>query len=67
MGRPANSRRQGFANQRAHRAAEDLRALSVAIPVSAYMCRYIREINMNAKRPRVDWMKRERFQIDFHV
>jgi hypothetical protein len=39
MGRPENRRRQGLASQRAHRAEEDFLALSVAMPVSAYMCR----------------------------
>jgi serine/threonine protein kinase len=39
MGGAANSRWQGFASQRAQRADRATRALSVAIPVSAYICR----------------------------
>lgn len=39
IGGPANRRRHDFASQRAHRADHASRALSVAIPVSAYMRR----------------------------
>src|SRR5690242_18384572 len=39
MGRAANSNLQGLASQRADRADQARRALSVAIPVSAYICR----------------------------
>lgn len=39
MGRAEKSRRQGFASQRAQRPDEAMRALSVAIPVSAYIWR----------------------------
>ena len=39
MGRPAKSGRQALAIQRAHRAERLTRALSVAIPVFAYICR----------------------------
>jgi hypothetical protein len=39
MGGAANSRWQGFASHRAQRADRETRALSVAIPVSAYICR----------------------------
>jgi len=39
MGGAANNRWHGFASQRAQRADRETRALSVAIPVSAYICR----------------------------
>jgi hypothetical protein len=39
MGVPANRRRQGLASQRAQRPDHDTRALSVAMPVSAYIWR----------------------------
>lgn len=38
-GRAANSMRQGFAIQRAHRTERLTRALSIAMPVFAYICR----------------------------
>src|SRR4051812_23038735 len=50
IGFALNSLRQGIANQRAHPLARLLRALSVAIPVVAYICRYSFEINRNASR-----------------
>jgi len=37
MGVPANNRRQGLDSQRAQRPDHETRALSVAIPVSAYI------------------------------
>ena len=37
MGDPVNSLRQGFAIHRAHRVYRSTRALSVAIPVFAYI------------------------------
>lgn len=39
IGTPWKSLRQGFASQRAQRLALFRRALSVAIPVLAYICR----------------------------
>ena len=39
IGRAAKRRWQGLASQRVHRADQATRALSVAIPVSAYICR----------------------------
>jgi hypothetical protein len=39
MGRPANKCRHGFASNRTQRWERDTRALSVAIPVSAYIWR----------------------------
>src|SRR5262245_56427608 len=47
---PANSRRHGAAITRAHRADRLTRALSVAIPVLAYICRYSFEMRTNARR-----------------
>ena len=44
------SRRQGFAIQRAQCAERPTRALSVAMPVLAYICRYSFEISTNASR-----------------
>ena len=39
MGSATNNRRHGAASQRAHRADRAWRALSVAMPVFAYICR----------------------------
>jgi hypothetical protein len=39
MGRPVNKRLVGFASHRAHRVDQATRALSVAMPVSAYIRR----------------------------
>ncbi len=47
-----NSFRQGTAIQRAQLFAFFRRALSVAIPVFAYICRYSFETNTNASRAR---------------
>ena len=47
-------------SHRAHRADCCTRALSVAIPVFAYICRYSFEINTNAIRARTDSTTRER-------
>src|SRR5436305_13676821 len=47
IGEAANRRWQGLASQRAHRADRETRALSVATPVSAYICRKILEIKRN--------------------
>ena len=51
-GRATNRYRHGLAIRRAHRFARLTRALSVAIPVFAYICRYNFEINTNASRAR---------------
>ena len=64
MGVPAKRRRHGLASHRAHRPDHDTRALSVAIPVSAYIWRYILEISTKASRPRLDLMNLDRFQIE---
>ena len=50
IGRAVKSRRQGFALQRAQCAERPTRALSVAMPVLAYIYRYNLEINTNASR-----------------
>ena len=58
-----NRRRHGLAIRRAHRFARLTRALSVAIPVFAYICRYSFEISTNASRARSVGVQRERAQI----
>jgi len=62
-GRATNKRRHGLAIRRAHRFARFTRALSVAIPVFAYICRYSFEINTKANRARSVGVHRERVQI----
>ena len=52
MGLAVNRRRQGLAISRAHRLARVTRALSVAIPVFAYICRYSFEMSKKARRAR---------------
>ena len=64
IGRPRNSLRQGTASNRAHDVARLLRALSVEIPVLAYICRYSFDTNTNARRARSDVTHRDRFQMD---
>jgi hypothetical protein len=59
-GRPANSRRQGFASHRAQRAERPILALSVAMPVLAYICRYSFEMRTKASRARKDRTQRDR-------
>ena len=58
-----NSRRHGLAISRAHRLARLTRALSVAMPVFAYICRYSVEIKTNARRARSVDVHRDRLQI----
>src|SRR5687767_5226762 len=60
IGRAANSRRHGRAIHRAHRFARLTRALSVAMPVFAYICRYSFEIRTNARRALSVRTQRER-------
>ena len=62
-GRATNKRWHGLAIRRAQRFARLTRALSVAIPVFAYICRYSFEINMKANRARSVGVHRERAQI----
>jgi hypothetical protein len=64
MGLAMNRLRQGLASQRAHLLALLRRALSVAIPVLAYICRYSFEMKMNARRAFREGVQRERFQIE---
>ena len=59
-----NNRRHGIARSRAHEVARFRRALSVAIPVLAYICRYSFEMKRNARRVRRSGVHRERFQIE---
>lgn len=58
-----NSFRHGTAIHRAHEFARFRRALSVAIPVFAYICRYSFETNTNARRARRFGVTEARFQI----
>jgi hypothetical protein len=58
-----NSRRSGFAIILAHWVERPTRALSVAIPVFAYICLYNFEINTNARRDLIDRTQRERCQM----
>jgi len=62
-GGATNSRRHGLAITRAHRFARLTRALSVAMPVFAYIWRYNFEIKTNASRARSVGVQRERLQI----
>ena len=62
-GRAVNRCRHGLAIRRAHRFARLTRALSVAIPVFAYICLYNFEINTNASRARKFGVHRDRAQI----
>ena len=67
IGAAMNSRRTALASQRARWADRATRALSVAIPVLAYICRYNLEINTKAMRARSDRTQVERFQIADHA
>jgi hypothetical protein len=62
MGAAMNRRRQKAASQRAFFADRDTRALSVAIPVFAYIWRYSLEISTNANRLLSDGATRDRDQ-----
>ena len=53
------ARRQGLAMSRAQRAERPTRALSVAMPVLAYICRYSFEISRNASLAFVDSTERD--------
>ena len=67
MGRATNNIRHGFANQRAQRTERVTRALSIAIPVFAYICRYSFEISRKAKRDLMDFTQCDRLHIDFKL
>jgi hypothetical protein len=67
MGRVLKSLRHGIASQRASRLARLRRALSVAIPVVAYICRYSFEMNRKARRERKVGVHRERFQMELKL
>jgi hypothetical protein len=58
-----NRCRHGLAIRRAHRFARLTRALSVAIPVFAYICRYSFEINTKVSRARNVGVHRDRIQM----
>jgi hypothetical protein len=60
IGAPMNNRRASFAISRARRAERATRALSVAIPVLAYICRYNFDSSTNARRERIDFTHDER-------
>jgi hypothetical protein len=56
-------RKQGFASHRTRRADRATRALSVAMPVLAYIWRYSFEMNKNAKRALNVVAQRDRFHM----
>src|SRR5260370_28162233 len=64
IGLAMNRRRQGLASHRAQALALFLRALSVAMPVLAYICRYRLEMKMKASRALRLGVQRDRFQTD---
>jgi hypothetical protein len=63
IGFASNNLRHGTANQRATCVAFCLRALSVEMPVFAYIWRYNLEMNRNANRPRSVGTHFDRAQI----
>ena len=63
MGAAEKRRRHGAAITRAQRADRLTRALSVAIPVFAYICRYSFEMSTNESRDLNDFTQFERSQI----
>src|SRR5437016_11504110 len=67
IGFPMNRLRQGRASHRAHRVALLLRALSVAMPVLAYICRYSLEMKMKARRAFREGVQLERFQMELKL
>jgi hypothetical protein len=67
MGATTNSRRAALASQRARRTDLVTRALSVAIPVLAYIWRYNFDINTNAIRARSERTQADRCQIADNV
>jgi len=64
IGCALNNRWHGFANKRAMVVARLLRALSVAIPVFAYICRYSFEIKIRASRALNEEAQLERFHTE---
>src|SRR5258705_13832927 len=64
MGLAWKSLRQGTASQRAQELARFCRALSVAIPVLAYIWRYSLEIKTKARRARRFGVQRDRFHTE---
>ena len=64
IGLAMKTRRIAVAMRRAHFAERWTRALSVAMPVFAYICRYNFEIKRNASRPLIDLVQTDRFHIE---
>ena len=64
IGLAENNNRQGFAIHRASRFAFFFRALSVEIPVFAYICRYSLEMKTNASQSFKFEAQLDRVQID---
>jgi hypothetical protein len=64
IGLAMNRRRQGLASHRAQVLALFLRALSVAMPVLAYICRYSLEMKMKASRALRLGVQRDLFQME---
>jgi hypothetical protein len=64
IGAAANKRRHGFASHRAQLLARLRLALSVAIPVLAYIWRYNLDMKMNANRARNVGVQLDRFQME---
>ena len=64
MGLAWNSLRQGTASQRAQALARFRRALSVDIPVLAYIWRYSFDTKTNANRARRSVAQRDRFHTE---
>ena len=67
MGLPVNNRRVSLANRLAHELDRLRRALSVEMPVLAYICRYKREIRTNATRPLSDLIQFDLPQTAFRL
>jgi hypothetical protein len=67
IGAPLNKRRQGFAIHLAQLEARLCRALSVAMPVLAYICRYSFETKMKAKRDLRVGVQSDRLHTSFKL
>ena len=67
MGLELKRRRQGLASNRAQELDLLRRALSVEIPVPAYICRYSLEMKTNASRDLKFGVQLDRFQMDLKL
>ena len=67
MGLELKRRRQGLASNRAQELDLLRRALSVEIPVPAYICRYSLEMKTNASRDLKLGVQLDRFQMDLKL